>query len=150
VLSVLDVQRFSIARIGIMANGGANSTPDKIDAAKAIVASLYDASPTDISFDSLSYKVPMSLPEHFALKYPVYISQLSGADYVIMAQVQERVMAVIKEKCAEFRQRSETYEDEFYKDHTLFLELSTAGKALPQYNDTLLSIGVPVLEMYLD
>jgi len=75
---------------------------------------------------------------------------MSAQDLSIIDQAQQVCMDTIKEKCAEFRERQETSEDEFVPDVTIYLETAIAGKPDSKREDKIRMKCTDVLRAYVD
>ncbi len=104
----------------------------------------------DISWDAVSFKIAPSCVELFCIRYPDALAKLTQPELSILEQIEDTCSQAITEKCAEYRARSETQEDEFIPDITLYLENSIAGKYDPDRSVRVRKTSKDVLRRYID
>lgn len=105
---------------------------------------------SDISWDAFSYKCLPNSVELLCSKNPTAYQNLSQEDHMYIYYVETQVYQAIKEKCAEYRQRTNTPEDEFIQDCTLYLENQIGGTSDEERELKIAKLGVGVLLSYID
>lgn len=102
-------------------------------------------SPDEISWDTLSFKIPPMGVEYFAQINPPLLDQLTEHSVGVINQLQLKLPEIVKLSFTDYRTQNETVEDPLITDYTAFLETMLGGNMNPRRNHLVKNAGDAVL-----
>ena len=103
-----------------------------------------------MSWDAISFKTAPTALEYFLQASADAVNRIKEEQLMLIDEAADLCMATIEEKCSEYRTRTQTTEDEFIPDASIYLETMIAGDQDKNRNSRTEKMGKVTLAKYID